>query len=127
MNSIEILINQLDKISAKYNIISPEKKNNIYTLDQTLQLLNNLSTKNKKTNKNLTELDNLVLSLEDQICVKQSKNVDNILNEIIRCVQNETSENKKKCSEQIKQIINENYLNINIKKKLVLLIDLINK
>ena len=141
MDSIEKINTELDKIATKYNI--PLKSNNqqSYTLVQTIQLLNKLDKKiNSNTNTNTDInvnssksqhkfgiLEELTSKLESELCEKESKNVDHILNEIIGCIRNETIDSRTQCANQVQKILDENYFKSNIKNKLKALIELLIK
>jgi len=120
----------LDDLKSKYNITQPDRQQE-FTLDQTINLLSSLETKYKpksttpapKTKYSI--LQDLVTKLEYELCVKESKNVDSILNEIINCLGFETPDSKNLCVSKINKMLETNYFNSNIKKKLKALIELI--
>jgi hypothetical protein len=120
--------NKIDIIASKLNIKNTSDKKLSYTIDNLLLVLNKFEQKQDiSTNikKNTSEMEALVYQLEDEICIKQNLFIDNIINEIIKCIQLETTELKKICSNKIKLILNNNNLNSNIRNKLILLNNLI--
>ena len=132
MDSIEKINTELDQIANKYNI--PLKSNNqqSYTLVQTIQLLNKLEINSNNNNSSKPQnkfniLEELTSKLETELCEKESKNVDHILNEIIECIRNETIGSKTQCANQVQKILDENYFKSNIKNKLKALIELLVK
>lgn len=130
-NNINTMIDKIDFLANKFisNNISNNTSNNknIYTIDDLLNIFNRLEQKNSpnKANNNLSNMEKFILILENEICIKKNIYVDHILNEIIKCIQTESQEIKKICSNQIKFILkNYNNLNSNIKIKLNMLNDL---
>jgi hypothetical protein len=129
MEDISKLNQILDNLKFKYKITQPVHPEQ-FTLNETISLLVNLETKYKpKSNiptpkTKYSVLQDLVSKLEFELCVKESKNVDSILNEIIGCLRNETPESKGFCMSQINKMLETNYFNSNIKKKLQALIEL---
>jgi len=126
MDFIDTINTQLDQIAIKYNINRNNTKT--YTLDQTIQLLNKLEPVDPKIINAKTKfsiLQNLVYKLNEELCVKEAQSIDYILNEIIECLENETSTTRNECAKQIQKILDEKYLKSNIKKKLNTLIDLV--
>jgi hypothetical protein len=126
MDFIDIINTQLDQIAIKYNINRNNTKT--YTLDQTIKLLNKLEPVDSKIINAKTKfsiLQNLVYKLNEELCVKEAQSIDYILNEIIECLENETSTTRNECAKQIQKILDEKYLKSNIKKKLNTLIDLV--
>ena len=127
-NNINTMIDKIDFLANKFNISNNTSNNkNIYTIDDLLNIFNRLEQKNSpnKANNNLSNMEKFILILENEICIKKNIYVDHILNEIIKCIQTESQEVKKICSNQIKFILkNYNNLNSNIKTKLNMLNDL---
>ncbi len=130
-NNINTMIDKIDFLANKFisNNTSNNTSNNknIYTIDDLLNIFNRLEQKNSpnKANNNLSNMEKFILILENEICIKKNIYVDHILNEIIKCIQTESQEVKKICSNQIKFILkNYNNLNSNIKIKLNMLNDL---
>jgi hypothetical protein len=129
MEDISKLNQILDNLKSKYNISQPVHPEQ-FTLDQTINLLVNIESKYKTKSNNPTPktkysvLQDLVSKLEFELCIKESKNVDSILNEIIGCLRNETPESKQFCATQINKMLETNYFSSNIKKKLKALIEL---
>ena len=130
-NNINTMINKIDFLANKFNINNTSKNTsnnkNIYTIDDLLNIFNRLKQKNlsNQANNNLSNMEKFILILENEICIKKNIYVDHILNEIIKCIQTESQEVKKICSNQIKFILtNYNNLNSNIKIKLNMLNDL---
>jgi hypothetical protein len=127
-NNINTMIDKIDFLANKFNISNNTSNNkNIYTIDDLLNIFNRLEQKNSpnKANNNLSNMEKFILILENEICIKKNIYVDHILNEIIKCIQTESQEVKKICSNQIKFILkNYNNLNSNIKIKLNMLNDL---
>ena len=130
-DEINNITNKIDFIGSKFNIENISNKKISYTIDDLLLVFNKFEqkqdisiNKNISINKSISKMETLVYELEDEICIKQNIFVDNIINEIIKCIQLETTELKKICSNKIKLILNNNNLNSNIKKKLILLNDL---
>ena len=114
---------QLDDIALKYNLNSQTNKKT-YTLNQTIQLLNKLDNSSKTNKTNKTEkLDDLINIL--QIELFEKNNIDHLLNQIINCANNETYETITRCSQSIQNIIDNNFLQSNIKNKLNELIKLL--
>jgi len=132
MEDISKLDKILDNLKSKYNLTQSAKSQQ-FTLDQTINLLGSLETKYKPKSITPTTapktkysiLQDLVSKLEYELCVKESKNVDETLNEIIGCLKFETTESKKICVAQINKMLETNYFNSNIKNKLKALIKLI--
>jgi hypothetical protein len=127
-DQINNITNKIDIIASKLNIKNTSDKKISYTIDNLLLVLNKFEQKQDKSTdikKNTSEMETLVYELEDEICIKQNIFIDNIINEIIKCIQSETTELKKICSNKIKLILNNNNLNSNIRKKLILLNNLI--
>lgn len=139
MKDISKINDKLDGLISKYNIVKPlNTQSQTLSLDQAISLLAGIETKYKfdskpssKPNSKLnfpktkyTILQDLVTKLEYELCVKESKNVDFVLNEIIGCLKSETPEAKKICSDQINKMLETNYFNSNIKNKLKSLIGL---
>ena len=130
-NNINTMINKIDFLANKFNIKNTSNNTsnnkNIYTIDDLLNIFNRLEQKNSsnQANNNLSNMEKFILILENEICIKKNIYVDHILNEIIKCIQTESQEVKKICSNQIKFILtNYNNLNSNIKIKLNMLNDL---
>jgi len=123
-DQINNITNKIDIIASKLNIKNTSDKKISYTIDNLLLVLNKFEQK-QDIKKNTSEMETLVYQLEDEICIKQNLFIDNIINDIIKCIQSETTELKKICSNKIKLILNNNNLNSNIRKKLILLNDLI--
>jgi hypothetical protein len=137
INLIDInnMIDKIDLISNKLNIpLDLPNKKNIYTIDDLLNIFNKLEQKNLSNNNeynnnesnNLSNMEKFILILEDEICIKKNIYLDDIFKEIINCIQTESKDVKKVCSNKIKFIL-QNYNNIssNIKTKLNMLNDLI--
>ena len=146
---INNITNKIDFIASKLNINNISNKKISYTIDDLLLTFNKFEQKQDKSEqkkdkseqkqdkfeqkqdkskqkKDKSEMETLVYELEEEICIKQNILVDNIINDIIKCIQTETPELKKICSNKIKLILtNNNNLNSNIRKKLMLLSDLI--
>jgi hypothetical protein len=125
------MIDKIDLIANKYNIKNTSNAKNIYTIDDLLIIFNKLEQKylpsNNQSNNNLSNMEKFILILEDEICYKKNIYVDDILKEIINCIQSESLDVKKVCSNKIKFILKNNNLNSNIKTKLNMLNDLIMK
>lgn len=127
-DQINNITTKIDIIASKLNIKNTSDKKISYTIDNLLLVLNKFEQKqdiSTDIKKNTSEMETLVYQLEDEICIKQNLFIDNIINDIIKCIQSETTELKKICSNKIKLILNNNNLNSNIRKKLILLNDLI--
>ena len=132
---INNITNKIDFIASKLNINNISNKKISYTIDDLLLTFNKFEQKQDKyeqkqdkyeQKQDKSEMETLVYELEEEICIKQNILVDNIINDIIKCIQTETTELKKICSNKIKLILtNNNNLNSNIRKKLMLLSDLI--
>jgi hypothetical protein len=134
MEDISKINDKLDALKSKYNISQPAKsQNQVFTINQMISLLGSLESKYKlNSDGNLlkspktkyTVLQDLVTKLEYELCVKESKNVDAVLNEIIGCLRYETPDSRKFCSDQIIKMLKTNYFNSNIKKKLMAVTEL---
>jgi hypothetical protein len=127
--NINNMIDKIDLLANKLNIKNTSNKNNIYTIDDLLIIFHKLEQKHLSDNNNSNNLSNMekfILILEDEICIKKNIYVDDIFKEIINCIQTESKDVKKVCSNKIKFIL-QNYNNIssNIKTKLNMLNDLI--
>jgi hypothetical protein len=131
INSADInnMIDKIDLLANKLNIKNTSNTKNIYTIDDLLILFNKLEQKhlsNNISNNNISNMEKFILILEDEICIKKNIYVDDIFKEIINCIQTESLDVKKICSNKIKFIL-KNYNNIssNIKTKLTILNNLI--
>ena len=135
INSADInnMIDKIDLLANKLNIKNTSNTKNIYTIDDLLILFNKLEQKhlsnnvsNNVSNNNISNMEKFILILEDEICIKKNIYVDDIFKEIINCIQTESLDVKKICSNKIKFIL-KNYNNIssNIKTKLTILNNLI--
>jgi hypothetical protein len=124
---INNMIDKIDLIANKYNIKNTSNAENIYTIDDLLIIFNKLEKKYLPSNNNLSNMEKFILILEDEICYKKNIYVDDIFKEIINCIQTESLDVKKVCSNKIKFILKNNNLNSNIKTKLNMLNDLIMK
>ncbi len=134
-NKLDELISKYDNNATQSNPSNPSNQSNKSNLsiDQMISLLGSIETKYKFNSAPVTSLapktkysilQDLVTKLEYELCVKESKNVDSVLNEIIGCLRSETPEIRSICSAQIKKMLETNYFNSNIKNKLNALIGL---
>jgi hypothetical protein len=131
INSADInnMIDKIDLLANKLNIKNTSNTKNIYTIDDLLILFNKFEKKhlsNNVSNNNISNMEKFILILEDEICIKKNIYVDDIFKEIINCIQTESLDVKKVCSNKIKFIL-KNYNNIssNMKTKLTILNNLI--
>ena len=131
INSADInnMIDKIDLLANKLNIKNTSNTKNIYTIDDLLILFNKFEQKhlsNNVSNNNISNMEKFILILEDEICIKKNIYVDDIFKEIINCIQTESLDVKKICSNKIKFIL-KNYNNIssNMKTKLTILNNLI--
>ena len=116
--NINKIIKQLDTIALEHNIIQHQLTN--YSLDNIIESFNKLEKYTSLIDKKkLNKVQELMVTLEIEVCEKKTNNVDNIFNKLLKYCENETYETKLECSQHFYKIINNNILNQNIKNKLI--------